>query len=232
MLSFGDIAPYAKKIKHQNITLIAQVQTLQDAVAAIDNGADVIIAQGAEGGGHGLRRGTISIVPEVADLIAKSSPQTLLCAAGGIADGRGLAAALSLGADGVLMGSRLWAASEASVHPNMHDAAIKATGDETIRSSVMDMARQRDWPEGYTARVLKNAFTHYWHGREDELEEELDRVVPEYQDAWNEGDTEYANVFVGEATGLIHDITPAASIIDTIVSDAEHIIKNQQGMLA
>ena len=231
MLSFGDIAPYTQKIKSRHITLIAQVQTRDDAAAALDNGADIIIAQGAEAGGHGLRRGTISIVPEVADLIAASSPKTLLCAAGGIADGRGLAAALSLGADGVLIGSRLWAASEASVHPNMHDAAIAATGDETIRSSVMDMARQRNWPEGYTARVLKNAFTHYWHGREDELEQELDRIMPEYQEAWDQGDTEYANVFVGEATGLIHDIQPAARIIENIVADAERIIKNQQGML-
>ena len=231
MLSFGDIAPYAKKIIDQGITLIAQVQTLEQAEAAIDNGAEIVIAQGAEGGGHGLRRGTVTIVPEVADLIAKAAPKTVLCAAGGIADGRGLVAALSLGADGVLMGSRLWAASEASVHPNMHDAAIEATGDETIRSSVMDMARERDWPEGYTARVLKNAFTHYWHGREDELEDELDRVIPEYQEAWDQGDTEYANVFVGEATGLIHDIQPAKDLIEAIVAEAEGIITKQQGLL-
>lgn len=231
MLSFGDIAPYAKKIIDQGITLIAQVQTLEQVEAAIDNGAEIVIAQGAEGGGHGLRRSTVTIVPEVADLIAKAAPKTVLCAAGGIADGRGLVAALSLGADGVLMGSRLWAASEALVHPNMHDAAIEATGDETIRSSVMDMARERDWPEGYTARVLKNAFTHYWHGREDELEEELDRVIPEYQEAWDQGDTEYANVFVGEATGLIHDIQPAKDLIEAIVAEAEGIITKQQGLL-
>ena len=231
MLSFGDITPYAKKIIDQGITLIAQVQTLEQVEAAIDNGAEIVIAQGAEGGGHGLRRSTVTIVPEVADLIAKAAPKTVLCAAGGIADGRGLVAALSLGADGVLMGSRLWAASEALVHPNMHDAAIEATGDETIRSSVMDMARERDWPEGYTARVLKNAFTHYWHGREDELEEELDRVIPEYQEAWDQGDTEYANVFVGEATGLIHDIKPAKDLIEAIVAEAEGIITKQQGLL-
>lgn len=229
MLSFGDISPYAQKIKDNGAVLIAQIQTCEQAEAALDNGADIIIAQGAEGGGHGLRRATMTIVPEVADLIARKSPKTILCAAGGIADGRGLAAALSLGADGILMGSRLWAATEAAVHPNMHDAAVGATGDETIRSSVMDMARQRDWPEGYTARVLKNAFTHYWHGREHDLEEELDRVVPEYQEAWDKGDTDYANVFVGEATGLIHDIQPAGAIIETIIRDAESIIKKQQG---
>ena len=231
MLSFGDITPYAKKIKDNGAILIAQVQTRDQAMAALDNGAEIIIAQGAEGGGHGLRRSTITIVPEVADLIAVSYPQALLCAAGGIADGRGLVAALSLGADGILMGSRLWAADEASVHPNMHQAAIEATGDETIRSSVMDMARQRDWPEGYTARVLKNAFTHYWHGREDELEEELERVVPEYQEAWDNGDVDYANVFVGEATGLIKSIEPAATIINDIIRDAEKIINDQQGMI-
>ena len=232
MLSFGDIAPYAQKIKSKGITLIAQIQTRDQAEAAIEAGADIVIAQGAEGGGHGLKRATMTIVPEVADLIAKMSPDTLLCAAGGIADGRGLAAALALGADGVLMGSRLWATQEALVHPNMLNEAIEATGDDTIRSSVMDMARQRDWPEGYTARVLKNAFTHYWHGNEDELEEELDRVIPEYQEAWDNGDTEYANVFVGEATGLIHDIQPAKDIIEHIVGDAAAIIRRQHGMIS
>lgn len=231
MLSFGDISPYAEKIKAHGAVLIAQVQRIRDAEAALDHGADVIIAQGAEAGGHGEKRATISLVPETADLIAKSYPEALLCAAGGIADGRGLAAALALGADGVLMGTRLWAAEEANVHPNMHQAAIDADGDETIRSSVMDIARQRNWPEPYNARVLKNAFTQFWHGHEDDLRDELDRVVPEYQEAWDKGDTDYANTFVGEATGLIHDIAPARTIIETIVSDAEAVITSNKALV-
>jgi nitronate monooxygenase len=228
MLSFGDIAPFVPSIKAKGIPLIAQVQTLADAQNAMDHGADIIIAQGAEAGGHGLRRATMTLVPEIADMIAKDYPGVLLCAAGGIADGRGLVAALALGADGVLMGTRLWASEEASVHPNMHQSALDASGDDTIRSTVMDMARQRDWPQGFTARVLNNKFTKEWHGREDELAKTLDTIIPQYQQAWDDGDTNLANVFVGEATGLITRIKPAKDIIESIIAEAESIIQKQQ----
>jgi nitronate monooxygenase len=136
-LSFGDPQPFAARIKEAGAKLICQVQTRRDAERAIACGADIIVAQGSEAGGHGERRATMTLVPEVADLIAAKSPETLLCAAGGIADGRGLAAALMLGADGVLVGSRLWASSEANVSPRMHAAALAATGDDTIRSQVI-----------------------------------------------------------------------------------------------
>ena len=117
MLSFGNPAAYIEKIKSHGIKAICQVQTMKDAANAIDLGADIIIAQGSEAGGHGESRGTLNFVPEVADYIAAKSPDTLLCAAGGIGDGRGLAAALMLGADGVLVGSRFWASEEAIVAP-------------------------------------------------------------------------------------------------------------------
>ena len=231
MLSFGDIAPFAGKIIARGIPLIAQVQTLADAMTVLDHGADIVIAQGAEGGGHGLKRATITLVPEIADHMHRLGSKSLLCAAGGIADGRGLAAALALGADGVLLGTRLWAAEEALVHPNMHDEAIAVSGDQTIRSTIMDMARQRNWPKGFTARVISNEFTAAWHGRETELADKIDAIIPLYQQAWDAGDTSLANVFVGEATGLIHDIKPAAEIITTMVAEAEMVIRQQQGFI-
>ena len=138
--------------------LFCQLQTRADAERAIDCGADVIVAQGTEGGGHGGTRATLTLVPEIADLIAKRAPQTLLCAAGGIADGRGLAAALMLGADGVVVGTRFWASQEALVHPNLHAAALAAGGDDTVRQSVLDIVRGRPWPARYTGRVLENDF--------------------------------------------------------------------------
>ena len=110
-------------------------------------------------------------MPEVADLIAKRAPQTLLCAAGGIADGRGLAAALMLGADGVVVGTRFWASQEALVNPKLHEAAVAAGGDDTVRQSVLDIVRERDWPARYTGRVLENDFVREWMGREGELKE-------------------------------------------------------------
>lgn len=186
-LSFGDPEPFAGPIKRAGAKLICQIQTRRDAERAIGCGADIVVAQGAEAGGHGEARATMTLVPEVADLVAATSPDTLLCAAGGIADGRGLAAALMLGADGVLVGSRLWASSEASVNPRMHAAALAATGDDTIRSQVMDLARKLDWPARYTARVLRNAFIARWHGREAELAVVADEEAAKYRQAWAAG---------------------------------------------
>lgn len=143
-LSFGNPAPFMDEIKAANVAVFCQIQTLRDAKHAIDLGADVIVAQGTEAGGHRDKRATSTLVPEVADYIAKYSPHTLLCAAGGIGAGRGLAAALMLGADGVVVGSRFWASKEALVHPNMLRAAVTAGGDDTLRSSVMDTVCRND----------------------------------------------------------------------------------------
>jgi nitronate monooxygenase len=224
LLSFGDPSRFAPLIKREDITLICQVQTRRDAMRSMDCGADIIVAQGSEAGGHGEKRGTMALVPEIADLIAKTSPKTLLCAAGGIVDGRGLAAALMLGADGILIGSRFWASKEAEVSAGMHDAALRATGDDTIRSQVMDIARKLAWPERYTARVLKNAFIARWHGRESDLLAVADHEAEKYRAAWAAGDPEHSNTFVGEGVGLIDDILPAADILHGLVRQAADLL--------
>jgi nitronate monooxygenase len=220
-LSFGDPEPFAHRVRAAGSALICQVQTRRDAQRALDCGADIVVAQGAEAGGHGDKRSTFTLVPEIADLIACKSPGTLLLAAGGVGDGRGLAAALMLGADGVLVGSRLWASKEANVSPRMHEAALAATGDDTIRSQVMDLARKLDWPSRYTARVLRNAFIERWHGREAELAAVADTEAAKYRKAWAEGDPEGSNTFVGEVAGLIHEIEPVAGIVHRMVNEAE-----------
>jgi len=226
LLSFGDPAPFAARIKDAGAALICQVQTRRDAAHALECGADVIVAQGGEAGGHGEARGTFTLVPEVADLIRQRAPQTLLCAAGGVGDGRGLAAALMLGADGVLVGSRLWASREANVGPKMHAAALAANGDDTIRSQVMDLARKLDWPTRYTARVLRNTYIARWHGREAELMKVADEEAAKYRKAWAEGDPEGSNTFVGEVVGLITDIPSAQEILRRMVDDAETRLKS------
>jgi len=226
-LSFGDPEPYVERIKKSGALLICQVQTVKDARHAIDVGADVIVAQGAEAGGHGESRATMTLVPEVADLIAKVKEETLLVAAGGIGDGRGLAASLMLGADGVLVGTRFWASSEAQVHANMHRAAIAASGDDTLRTNVLDVVRNLDWAERYTARALKNLFSDKWHQNTDELKAAAPQVAEGWAAAWGTGDTEIANTIVGEVTGLISDIKPAAEIIETMVAEASDIISNK-----
>jgi nitronate monooxygenase len=220
-LSFGDPEPFASAIKAAGVLIICQIQTRKDAERAIACGADIIVAQGSEAGGHGDKRGTITLVPEVADLIAASSPDTLLCAAGGIADGRGLIAALMLGADGVLVGSRFWASTEAIVSPRLHTAALAATGDDTIRTRTADIVRKLDWPAPFTLRALNNPFIERWHGREKELEGALDEEAVKFQEAWRSGDPKESVAIIGEAVGLIQKIEPAAEIIRQMVDQAE-----------
>ena len=178
-------------------------------------------------GGHGEKRATFTLVPEVADYIARHSKDTLLCAAGGIGDGRGLAAALMLGADSVLIGSRFWATDEALVHPNLHQAALNATGDQTVRSSVMDIARNVRWPDRYTARVLRNPFTDRWHDNLDELRDHAEEESEKWLRAWVAGDTQVANTFVGEDAGLIDSIMPAAEVLTGIVTEAEALLSKR-----
>jgi nitronate monooxygenase len=224
ILSFGNPEPFAKRIKDHGAALICQVQTRRDAQHAMACGADIVVAQGSEAGGHGQSRGTLSLVTEIADLIAKEHPETILCAAGGIGDGRGVAAALMLGADGVMVGSRLWASKEANVSQGMHEAALNSTGDDTIRSQTMDLARKLDWPSRYSARVLQNEFIRRWHGREAELAAVADEEAAKYRAAWAAGDPEKSNTFVGEVVGLIRSIEPVAEIIDRMMREAEELL--------
>ena len=224
-LSFGNPEPFADRIKKAGVPLICQIQTMADARRAIEVGADVVVAQGAEAGGHGEKRGTFTLVPEVADLISARAPETLLCAAGGVADGRGLAAALSLGADGVVVGTRFWASEEALVHPNLQAAVVSAIGDDTLRSRVIDIVKGYDiWPERYDLRTLRSATTDRWSGREGELRVVAEAEVARYAAAAAKGDARFVGATVGEAIGLIHGIEPAGTILRTMVSEAEAIL--------
>ena len=223
-LSFDDPSDFAVKIKATGALLIQQVQTRRDAEVAIGAGADVVVAQGAEAGGHGEKRATMTLAPEVADLIAKLAPATLLCAAGGIADGRGLAASLMLGADGVVVGSRFWASNEALVHSNMHAVAMAANGDDTVRQSVTDIARGYDWPERFNIRVVRNAYIDEWLGREPEMRAAGAAMRDQYAAAVSAGVPTTAATIVGEAVGLIQTIEPAAVILERMIAEAETLL--------
>lgn len=220
MLSFGDPRPFAQQVHAGGARLVCQCQTLAHVDEAIEAGADVIVAQGSEAGGHGASRATLTLVPEVADHLARRAPATVLLAAGGIADGRGLAAALVLGADGALVGTRFWASQEALVKPGHHRAILQTAGDGTLRTRTPDIVRQLPWPAPFTARVRRNAFTERWHGREDELAAAAADEVGRYRQAAEAGDAENAAVWFGEAAGLVHAIEPAEAIVREMVAGA------------
>jgi nitronate monooxygenase len=221
MLSFGDAGPFLPAVRKAGVAAICQVQTLRQAQEVLDEGADIIVAQGTEAGGHGAARATLPLVPAVADLVARSGQDAVVVAAGGIADGRGLAAALMLGAEGVLIGSRFYAADESLAHPAAKARVVAGTGDDTFRTTVYDRARGIDWPSWYTGRALANGFGQKWHGREAALDAEIDCERARYAAAAASGDFDTAVVYTGEGIDLIHAVEPAAAILARTVAEAE-----------
>jgi nitronate monooxygenase len=228
MLSFGDIAPFVPRIREIGAKCLAQVQSVTDAVLAAKAGADVIVAQGSEAGGHGAERGSFALLPAVVDAVSAIP----VVAAGGVADGRGLAAALMLGASGVLIGTRFFASEEALGSPAAKQRLVDGTGEETLRTTIFDIVRKIDWPKPYTGRALANDFTRQWHGQEAAL---AGRVGPEnarYLAAAEKGDTSTTVVWAGEDIDLIDRIEPAEEILKRIVAEAERHLRHGPALIS
>ena len=221
MLSFGALEPHASRIKALGVPLICQVQGMKYLREAVDAGADIVVAEGCEAGGHSGHRGLFTLVPEAADYLATHAPDTVLVAAGGVGDGRGLAAALMLGADGVLVGTRFVASQESESPEGFRQAIIGADGDFTLKSNSVDVVRKRYWPNPeFVVRVLKNNFVSKWHGREREIEQAIDVEHDRFWSAFQAGDADNSGVLMGEVSGLIHDAPPAAQIVEDMVAQA------------
>ncbi len=228
MLSFGDPRPYAARIAEAGAQLICQVQRLDQVAQAIEAGASVIVAQGGEAGGHGANalegRSTFTLVPEIADYLASHSPNTLLLAAGGVADGRGLAAALMLGADGVLIGSRLWATTESLAAQGAKTQATHTNGDGTARSEVFDILRRKNWPAPYDFRAIRNDLHRALESDMAGLKANPDAARAEYDAGVKAGDFTRAHATVGESVGLIADVPSAADLIVRLTIEASHAL--------
>src|ERR1035441_2416296 len=221
MLSFGDPRPFIGPIREAGTALIIQATDLEEARQAVDLGADVIVAQGTESGGHGAQRGrsTLPFVPIVVDLAAP----TPVLAAGGIADGRGLAAALALGAAGALIGTRFQASAEALVDPSISKAILEGRGADTERSTVLDIARGSRWPAKYPGRTLSHPFLDEWRGREDQLAADAE-AKRAYQEGVKRGDLTPIPVWASEAIDLINDLPPASELVGPLVAQAENAL--------
>ena len=228
VLSFGDPRPYAPAIKSAGCKLICQVQDLEGARVAREVKADMIVAQGTEAGGHAGTRATLPLVPAVVDAVAP----TPVVAAGGIADGRGLAAALMLGAHGVLMGTRFYASAEALGRDEAKQRIVAAHGSETARTRVFDIVRRYEWPAAYDGRALHNRFMERWHGRESELVSAFEAEHATYQAAARAGDLETAVVWAGEAVDLIKSVESAGALVEQISAQAETQLRGIATILA
>ncbi|AWM07989.1 NAD(P)H-dependent flavin oxidoreductase [Bradyrhizobium symbiodeficiens] len=228
MLSFGDPAPFAARIKSAGARLICQVQDEAMARQALDAGADILIAQGTEAGGHGASRTTVDLVPAIVDLAAGVP----VVAAGGIADGRGLAAMMMLGASGVLLGTRFYASVEADGAEEAKRRICAANSGSTLRGIIFDLSRNNVWPAPFTGRCLVNDHARRWIGREVELMQNVAAVAAEYTAAKAAGNFDVAAVIAGEAVGLIHDIPPAAEIVGRIAVEAEQLLAGRRNSIA
>ncbi|HEY6982508.1 nitronate monooxygenase [Reyranella sp.] len=222
MLSFGDPTPYTAPIKAAGCKIICQVQTLEQAKQAASAGADVIVAQGRDAGGHsGMSRGTIGLVPAIVDAVG-SIP---VVAAGGIADGRGLAAALALGAAGVSMGTRFTATRESLWDRAMKEKAVASGGDQTAQTRVFDIVRGAAWPAIYPGRALRNDFFNQWHGREEALEGQRQQAEASYLAAAAD-DFGQRVIWAGEGVDLVRDIPSAGEVIKRIVDQAASVLRD------
>ena len=214
MLSFGDPTPFTGRIKDAGCKIICQVQTLAQAREAAAAGADIIIAQGRDAGGHsGMTRGTMGLVPAVVDAVAPIP----VVAAGGIADGRGLAAALALGAAGVSMGTRFTASRE-----SLWDQAMKAA---TLAAAVTRPSKRgfrcRAWRPmagDLSGACAANAFSARWNGREEALA--ADQPDRRAYLATAADDFATRVVWAGEGVDLINDIPAASEIIERVIAQA------------
>lgn len=221
-LSFGDPAPFLSSIHAAGAVAVCQVQSVEEAVAARDAGADVVVAQGAEAGGHGRAgRSLMALLPAVVDAVAP----TPVAAAGGIADGRGLAAALALGAGGAVLGTRLYASPEADDSDAAKEALVALTGDRTARGTVYDVLRGPEWPSGYTGRCAANATFRRWHGREDALRANLDAERAAYAQAVEADDMERRVLWAGEGVDLVRSVEPAGEIVRRIAEEAADVLQ-------
>jgi NAD(P)H-dependent flavin oxidoreductase YrpB (nitropropane dioxygenase family) len=185
-------------------------------------GADIIIAQGTEGGGHVGWMASIVLTPMVVDAVA---PVPVL-AAGGIADGRGLAAALALGADGVLLGTRFLASREAPMHENFKQAIVDSDGHDTVLTEIPDIAAGVVWP-GAMSRAKRNVFIEHWAGREWALRQHRTEVYARVQAARQTGDVNNAPLSYGQDAGLINNVLPAGEIVRQIALEAEDILSKR-----
>ncbi len=217
-----DLRPYVQRVHDAGSLAMHMAGEVGEAVRAARAGADVIVAQGTEGGGHVGWMATMALVPMVVQAVA---PVPVL-AAGGIADGSGLAAALALGADGVLIGTRFLATDESPLHPNFKQAIVRSDGHDTAMTEIPDIASGTIWP-GAMAQTLRNRFVEQWVGREWALRQQARAAWQALLAARAAGDADHAALFIGQDAGLIDSVMPAAEVIQRMVAQAERIIADR-----
>jgi len=221
--SFADPTPFVAPAHAAGALVLCQVRTVAAARVAAAAGVDVVTAQGTEAGGHTGRISTLPLVPAVVDAVAPVP----VVAAGGIADGRGIAAALMLGAEGVWIGTRFAGTREAGVSDAYKARLVAAGADDTVLTDVFDIALGRPWPEAVSGRAIRNRFADEWHGREDELRTWAGEHRDEYRALPRESETQEQAIWAGEAVSLVGEIEGASDVVRALVAEATEILERR-----
>ena len=214
-----DLRPWFDRAHEAGSKVMFMTGEVPEARRAAAAGADVIVAQGNEAGGHMGWMSALPLIPMVVDAV---HPLPVL-AAGGIADGRGLAAALALGAQGALIGTRFLATKESPLHENFKRAIVASDGHDTQLSEIPDIVRAQVWP-GAMARSLRNRFIERWAGREWALRAHQREALAEVERATRAGDVEEAVLLMGQDAGLIAAILPAREVVLRMAAEAREIL--------
>ncbi len=217
-----DLREYFRRAHDAGAKVMYMAGEVPEATRAADAGADVIVAQGTEAGGHVGWMASLPLVPMMVKAVA---PLPVL-SAGGIADGRGVAAALALGAEGVLLGTRFMATPEAPIHPNFKQAIVKSNGHDTVLTEIPDLASQRVWP-GAMSRAQRNKFIEHWSGREWALRQNAPAIGKQVQAARAAGDIDNASLSFGQDAGLIDSVKSVKEVVQEIMREAEEIIRSR-----
>jgi nitronate monooxygenase/enoyl-[acyl-carrier protein] reductase II len=217
-LALGDPGDLPARAHDAGALFIQQVHTADQARLVAERGVDVIIAQGTEAGGFSGVVAMEVLVPQVVDAV---EPIPVL-AAGGIADGRGLAAALCLGAQGVNVGTRFLATREADISEEWKRAIVAAAATDAIKVPAWDAVfpKPTDGAFDVVPRSLPSPFTRRWTGHEDEAGADAARLREEVMAGIAQHSMERYVPFTGQSAGLIDDVLPAAEIVEEMVRGA------------
>jgi len=214
-----NLRDYFQRARDAGCKVMHMAGEVAEALRAAEAGADVIVAQGTEAGGHVGWMASLPLVP----MIVKAVAPLPVLAAGGIADGCGLAAALALGAEGVLLGTRFMATPEAPIHDNFKQAIVKSDGHDTVLTEIPDLVSQRVWP-GAMSRAQRNRFIERWAGREWAIRQNASAMGKELAAARAAGDIDNVSLSFGQDAGLIESIKTVHDVVRDIVAEAEQII--------
>ncbi|HYX49055.1 MAG TPA: nitronate monooxygenase, partial [Ktedonobacteraceae bacterium] len=221
-ISFGSVAPYVEKLHQHSILLATQVNTRAEAIQAERDGVDLIVAQGMEAGGHVT--GQVSTLPLLQAVL--DAVQVPVLAAGGIASSRGVAAALTTGAEGVWIGTALLASPECENSEDARARVVQAQETDTVLTRAFDVAQGLAWPPQYPGRALRNRFTDQWHSHIDALPQD-NQARQQLAEAIATKNYDLAHIYAGEAVGLVTRQQPAAEVIRYLGDGAERLLRSR-----